>query len=96
MSEYPINHCALVEEVEKAGLGASDFQEAVVARAAQIVEDAKANRRSKPHRFQAVEIVGNVIAQHVLEQGAKKIARDFNINLERLMELAASEHISSC
>jgi hypothetical protein len=92
---YPINHCQLVAEAE-ARLCTEQFMEAVMARAGQIIEDVQTGGTSQAHNLQAVELVARVVAQHVVQEGARIVARGMGVDLERLMSLAASRHISAC
>jgi hypothetical protein len=96
MGDYSINHCELVSKAQDGGLDEAGFKEAVLERTFQIVEAARINKVTKPHEFEAVEIVAQSVARHVIEEGAKKIALHFSANLEDLKRLAASQHISSC
>jgi len=77
-----------------------DIQEAVMIRTGEILEDfVKRNRgrdKSQPHKFLGIELMAKIVANHVMDQGASKLASMFNVNLARLKEHVASEQISSC
>ncbi|MBT6691378.1 hypothetical protein HOB10_03540 [Candidatus Parcubacteria bacterium] len=90
-----INHCELYREVQ-GSMDTADFQEAVMTRAGEIVEAAKNGQTSDPHNLRGVEIVAWSVAQHVLNEGARQIASDLGVEIDRLKRQASSQHISSC
>jgi hypothetical protein len=96
MSNYAINHCELVEEIRNKNLDSDDFKEEVMNRVPGIIESIKTGKTTKPHKLAGVELVAFSLAIHVIEEGARQIASDLDVDLDRLKKHAVSEHISSC
>ncbi len=91
-----INHCEMVDKVQKEKLAPEDFQEEVMNRTGEIVKGRLTGKKSLPHKLSGVELVAKVIASAVMEQGADRVCKDLKIDLEALKKQAASKHISSC
>ena len=94
---HAINHCGLTRAIGQAGLTRHDFQEEVMNRAAELITAAQTGQNGpKPHKLAGVELVAQSVATHVIDEGARQVACDMNVDLRQLKELAASQHISSC
>lgn len=96
-----INHCEITSQI---GIGKKmtkeDFTEVVMVRSGEIVLDVMEVRsgktKSKPSKVPGVEIVAHAIATHVIDEGAERIAKDIELDLKQLKDLASSKHISFC
>lgn len=95
-SDHAINHCGMVGELQDANVSREDFQEAVMERTGAIVTEMCGGETTERHQHQGVELVANVIAREVTRRGAEMVCSDMGVDLSRLIELAKSEHISSC
>lgn len=98
--EHVINHCGLRNEMQQKQMTREDFMERVLQRAGQIIDDVVENRtgeeKSNPSEYAGVEITAIAVANHVLDEGAGKIAADMGTSLQVLKEQASAAHISSC
>lgn len=95
--KYAINHCDLCQEVEDGGMSKPDIQEALMERVGQIIaETYRGGKKSKPHKYLGIELMAKAVAQEVIQEGANKVAKDLNIDLTEMTDLAKSSHISFC
>lgn len=93
----PINHCEMRDQIKEAGLGKEDFMEAVLERAGAIVITTLAGKGAgKPHKYPGVELAAMAVANHVINEGANKVAADLEVPLDDLKTQGASKHISWC
>jgi hypothetical protein len=95
-SSYAINHCGLRNAILDAGMSRADFTEAVMKRTGEIVSDAQTGKQSAAHKFGGVELCAQSVARVVIDEGARQVAQDLDVDLERLKNLATSAHISGC
>ncbi len=95
MSDYIINHCGLVAEIQEK-MTSDDFKELVITRAGQIVQERMNGKSFKKSKLKGVEVVAQHLAADLVEGGAKAITDDLDVNLDEMKELVKSNHISSC
>lgn len=94
-SDYAINHCGITAQVSDA-MSSADFQEQVMERVGEKLTAMQGGQEEPASEYAAVEIVANVIATKVAEQGAKEVTDDLGLDLDRMIRHAQSKHISGC
>lgn len=94
-SAYAINHCGITDEI-KNKMTTADFQEKVMERVGEKLTALQGGEVKPTSEYPAVELVANVIASEVAESGARQVTEDLNLDLDRMIRLADSEHISGC
>jgi len=83
-ADYVINHCGFYQQVLDSGMDSADFTEAVMEQVGKIVEGTLAGKSVKPHKFPGVELVAKSVALHVIEDGARQVAQDLDVDVDRL------------
>jgi hypothetical protein len=94
-SDYAINHCGITAEIQDS-MSTPDFQEQVMDRVGEKLSTLQGGEEKPASKYAAVELVANVIATKVAEQGAKEVTSDLGLDLDRMIYHAKSEHISGC
>ncbi len=94
-SDYAINHCGITAEISDA-MSSADFQEKVMERVGEKLTAMQGGQEEPASEYAAVELVANVIATKVAEQGARRTTDDLGLDLDRMINHAKSEHISGC
>ncbi len=94
-SDYAINHCGITAQIQDA-MSTDDFQEKVMERVGEKLTTLQDGQEMPVSEYPAVELVANVIASKVAESGARQVTADLGLDLDRMIRLAGSEHISGC
>jgi len=112
MGNYAINHCDMHSKLKSSQISKEDLMEKVMERAGEIVVErlggkpkpaarpSKAKPGSKTvktvKRDPGIELIALAVADSIIENGAKKLASDFSIDIAELKDHASSRHISTC
>jgi hypothetical protein len=83
-------------QIREAGLGGNGFQEQVMEQAGNIIAGMLSGNSAQVHQLSGVQLAAMAIAHSVINEGAGKLCRDFDVRLDNLKFLAASSHISGC
>lgn len=92
-----INHCDMTTAIKNAELDKEAVMEEVMDQAGKIIY-AQLNGKEAPdaHEHAGIQLMATSVALHSIEQGAKEVAGDVDIDLEALKQHAAKQHISAC
>lgn len=94
---HVIDHCEMSAEIQKAGHNTEDVMEMALERSGEIVKEAvHGGEKSVPHELPGIELLAQAVASSVIHSGAKQVAGDLGLDLDRLRSQALAEHISVC
>ncbi|QQR82624.1 hypothetical protein IPJ70_00725 [Candidatus Campbellbacteria bacterium] len=93
---YPIHKCGMEWDFQANGLDKHAAAEQALGHSALIVRAQLAGQPIPVHARPGVQLLAVSIANHVIADGAQRLATYIGLDLDRIKKTAASDHISSC